>query len=75
MQSPIDSRVKPAEKRQQFPPRIGWCRRLFADILFVTKRDKKWWLLPVILLVLILAALLVFATLAGPLAPFIYPLL
>jgi hypothetical protein len=47
---------------------------LFADLLFVSKRDRKWWLLPLILLLLILAALLVLAVALGPLAPFIYPL-
>jgi hypothetical protein len=57
------------------PARRGWFARLFADILFVVRRDRKWWLLPLILLLLVLAALVVFAALSGPLAPFIYPLL
>jgi hypothetical protein len=61
-------------KRQTLHARRGWFRRLFADLLFVSKRDRKWWLLPLILLLLILAALLVLAVALGPLAPFIYPL-
>ena len=67
--------AKPKAGQQNQPRRIGWFRRLCADVLFVAKRDKKWWLLPLIVLLLILAGLLVFATLAGPLAPFVYPLL
>jgi hypothetical protein len=55
--------------------RRGWVTRLVADTFFVAKRDKKWWILPLIVLLLILAALLALATLAGPLAPFIYPFL
>ncbi len=55
--------------------RVSWYRRLAADILFVSRRDRKWWLLPLIVLLLVLAALLTFAAAVGPLAPFIYPLL
>ncbi len=54
--------------------RVPWYRRLAADILFVSRRDRKWWLLPLIVLLLVLAALLTFAAAVGPLAPFIYPL-
>lgn len=62
-------------KTQKMPPRIGWFRRLCADVFFVAKRDKTWWLLPLILLLLIIAGFLALATLAGPVAPFLYPLL
>ena len=55
--------------------RVPWYRRLAADILFVSRRDRKWWLLPLIVLLLMLAALLAFAVVLGPLAPFIYPLI
>ena len=55
--------------------RVPWYWRLAADVLFVSKRDRKWWLLPLIILLLALAGLLTFAAVAGPLAPFIYPLL
>jgi hypothetical protein len=55
--------------------RTGWFRRLATDVFFVAKRDKTWWTLPLILLLLVIAGLLAFVTLAGPLAPFIYPLL
>jgi hypothetical protein len=47
---------------------------LVEDIFFVAKRDRKWWLLPLVLLVLLLAALVVVGTSLGPLAPFLYPL-
>ena len=55
--------------------RRGWIGRLVADIMFSVRRDKRYWLLPLIVLLLALAALLVFAVAAGPLAPFLYPLL
>jgi len=47
---------------------------VLIDVLFVARREKKLWLSPLILVVLLLAALLAIATLAGPLAPFVYPL-
>jgi hypothetical protein len=49
-------------------------RRLFADVFFVAKRDKKWWLIPLVIFLVALAGLLVLGSLAGPLAPFVYPL-
>ena len=55
--------------------RLPWYRRLAADVLFVARRDRKWWLLPLIILLLALAGLLTMASVAGPLAPFIYPFL
>jgi hypothetical protein len=54
--------------------RAGWTRRLFTDIMFVARRDRKLLLLPLIGVILLLAALIVFGTALGPLAPFIYPL-
>ena len=54
---------------------MGSLQRLCTDIVFVAKRDKLWWLLPLIILLLGMAALLVIATLVGPVAPFLYPLL
>jgi hypothetical protein len=41
----------------------------------VAKRDRKWWLLPLVFLLLLLASLMLVATAAGPIAPFIYPFL
>jgi Family of unknown function (DUF5989) len=60
---------------QTLPARRGWFRRLFGDLFFATHRDRKWWVLPLILLLMILAGLLLFSVALGPLAPFIYPLL
>lgn len=71
----VNVTAKPIDKQPVRPARRGWLGRLFADMLFVVKRDRKWWLLPLIMLLLILAALLVFSATVGPLAPFIYPLL
>ena len=57
------------------PKRSGWLRRQFSDVFYVARRDRKWWLLPVLFLVLLLATLLVAASTMGPLAPFVYPFL
>ncbi len=45
-----------------------------TDMLFVARRDRKLLLLPLVLLLLGLAALVIAGTSLGPLAPFIYPL-
>jgi Family of unknown function (DUF5989) len=54
--------------------RKRWISRLLADVLFVARRDRKLLLLPLVLLLLVLAAFIVVGTALGPLAPFIYPL-
>lgn len=54
--------------------KFSFLRQLFSDILFVAKRDKKWWLLPLVIILILAAGLMVLGTLAGPIAPFIYPL-
>ena len=41
----------------------------------VIRRERKFWLIPLILVLLVVVALLVLAGSAGPLAPFLYPLL
>jgi hypothetical protein len=61
--------------RPQLPRRVGWVRRQFADIMFVARRDRTWWLLPLLFLVLMLGLIVIAASTAGPLAPFIYPFL
>lgn len=64
-----------SEPVKKLPPRVGWLRRQFLDVVYVAKRDRKWWLLPLIFLLLILASMMLIATAAGPIAPFIYPFL
>ena len=74
MLSPVDKQTPDRSGRPvQGRRRSIW--RLMSDLLFVTRRDRKWWLLPLVLLVLLLAGLLALAALSGPMAPFIYPLL
>lgn len=55
--------------------RAGWVRRLLGDALFVVRRDRKWWVVPLLIVLLLLTALFFVAAAAGPLAPFLYPLL
>ncbi|MHC5112301.1 MAG: DUF5989 family protein [Planctomycetota bacterium] len=46
---------------------------LFAEFFLFIKQEKKWWLIPLITVLLIVGAFLVFAG-SSPLAPFLYPL-
>lgn len=61
---PLPSEVE----RLAAAPRRGFLREL-GTLLW---RHKAWWLAPVIVLLVLVAALLVLA--AGPLGPFLYPL-
>jgi hypothetical protein len=53
----------------------GALQRLVSDLFSMARAEKKWWLLPMVLLVLVIAGLMAAAALTGPLAPFLYPLL
>ena len=50
-------------------------RGLIGDLWQLIKRDRKFWLIPLIVILLLVIGLLVLAGSAGPLAPFLYPLL
>ncbi len=50
-------------------------RGLVGDMWLLIKRDRKFWLIPLIIILLLVIGLLVLAGSAGPLAPFLYPLL
>lgn len=45
---------------------------LLAEYLMFLKENRKWWLLPILLLIGLLGALLFFGS--SPIAPFIYTL-
>lgn len=47
---------------------------LIKEFLQFLKQEKKWWLMPLIVLLLILGALVLFAS-GSVLAPFMYPFL
>ncbi len=47
---------------------------IFSELWQFLRVRKKWWLLPILLFIVVLAFLLVFAQ-ASPLAPFIYTLI
>lgn len=47
---------------------------LVKEFFLFIKHEKKWWLIPLITVLLLVGALLLFAG-SSPLAPFIYPLL
>jgi len=46
-----------------------------SDLWYVIKREKKWWLIPLIVVLLGMTGLMMLAGSAGPLAPLLYPLL
>ena len=46
---------------------------LVKEFYLFIKQEKKWWLVPLITVLLIVGAVLVFAS-SSPLAPFLYPL-
>ena len=47
--------------------------QLFKEFLLFLKQEKKWWLIPLILLLLGLVGLMVLVE-GSALAPFVYPL-
>jgi hypothetical protein len=57
------------------PPKNTRRRGLIGDMWLLIKRDRKFWLIPLIAILLLVIGLLVLAGSAGPLAPFLYPLL
>jgi len=46
---------------------------LIKEFFLFIRQEKKWWLVPLISVLLLVGALIVFAG-SSPLAPFIYPL-
>jgi hypothetical protein len=47
---------------------------LIGDFFAFIKHEKKWWLIPLIIVLLAIGALVLFAS-SSPLAPFLYPLI
>jgi len=47
--------------------------QIFKEFLLFLRQEKKWWLVPLVLLLLALGLLLVFSA-SSPLAPLLYPL-
>ena len=48
---------------------------LIGDLWFVIRRERKWWLIPLIVILFGIIGLTLLAGSAGPLAPFLYPLM
>ena len=46
---------------------------LLREFFLFIRQEKKWWLIPLIAVLLLVGALIVFAG-SSPLAPFLYPL-
>ena len=48
---------------------------LISDMWFVIKRERKWWLIPLVIILFVVVGLMLLAGSAGPLAPLLYPLM
>ena len=46
---------------------------LIKEFFLFIKHEKKWWMIPLIMVLLVVGFLIVFAS-SSPLAPFLYPL-
>jgi hypothetical protein len=46
---------------------------IFKEFLHFLRKEKKWWLMPLVFILLLLGLFLVFSA-SSPLAPFLYPL-
>ncbi len=46
---------------------------LVKEFILFVKHEKKWWMVPLIAVLLVVGFLIVFAS-SSPLAPFLYPL-
>ena len=46
--------------------------QLFKEFLLFLRQEKKWWLIPLVVILLALGALIVFSS-GSVLAPFMYP--
>ncbi len=46
---------------------------LFKEFFAFIRHEKKWWMIPLVLVLLIVGSLILFAS-SSPLAPFLYPL-
>jgi hypothetical protein len=47
-------------------------RQIFKEALQFLRREKKWWLIPLLICFLILTALVLFTMGSAPLSPFMY---
>lgn len=48
---------------------------LISDVWYVVKKEKKFWIIPLLVVLFGVVGLMIAAGTAGPLAPFIYPFL
>jgi len=51
---------------------MNLARQICKEALQFLRREKKWWLIPLLVVFLILAALVLFTQGSSPLSPFMY---
>ena len=60
-----------SDRTVEYKSPVMW--ETFKEFLLFLRQEKKWWLMPIILVLLALGAFLLLSS-ASPLAPFLYPL-
>ena len=60
-------------RRGRYGNAVMW--QLLREFLLFLREEKKWWLVPLVLALLLLAALILFGAQSPGLAPFLYPLM
>ncbi|WP_369751639.1 DUF5989 family protein [Bacteriovorax sp. Seq25_V] len=53
---------------------LSYARHLFSALLKQVHKDKKWFLLPILIILLLTSILIVILKISSPVLPFIYPL-
>jgi hypothetical protein len=46
---------------------------IFGEFLYFIKKEKKWWIIPLVVLIGLLALILIFGQAVAPFVPFLYP--
>ena len=78
MSNELDSKPNNSTTSNDIPPAENWDRdelgnpSIVGEFLLFLKENKKWWLIPIIVMTVVIGALIWFG--AGPGAPFIYTL-
>jgi drug/metabolite transporter superfamily protein YnfA len=68
MSMPVNEQPKDSFARMAEAKRVG----IFSDFLAFLKQNKKWWLLPIVILLALVGLLIILGSTAA--APFIYSL-
>mgnify|MGYP001544290426 CR=1 FL=1 len=68
----MESEDRPTEEDNKFTRDAE--KGLFRELLGFLWQNKLWWLIPILLVLILLVALMLFAAHSGAAAPLVYPL-